>query len=95
MSSREFAEWAAYAQVEPFGPTRADLRMANIMALMAEIDRDRKKRSKPFSPAEFMFEFDPEQVAVPEAPSPAEVYAKVKSWAAMAAAKRKDDDGSS
>jgi len=93
MSAAEFTEWAAFARLNPFGPARADLRMANIMALMAEINRDRKRRSKPFSPAEFMLEFDP--AAEPEpGPTPEEVYAKVRLWAAMAGAmKAKGDPG--
>lgn len=28
MSSREFSEWMAYSQIEPFGEERADLRQA-------------------------------------------------------------------
>ena len=93
MSSAEFAEWAAFARLEPFGPARADLRMANIMALLAEINRDRKKRGKPFSPAEFMFEFDPDAQKKDD-PSPADVYAKVRAWAAaMGAQKGKAESG--
>lgn len=37
MSSQEFAEWMAYAQIEPFGGSRADLRFAMIATLIAGI----------------------------------------------------------
>jgi hypothetical protein len=39
MSSREFAEWAAYYQVEPFGEARADLRAAIVAKTMADLWR--------------------------------------------------------
>lgn len=97
MSSREFAEWQAFARLDPFGPARADLRMANQMALFAEVHRDRKKRSKAFTPADFMFEFDSEAVPDPEPPSPAALWQKIRGWAIEAGAKPKDggQDGSS
>jgi hypothetical protein len=54
MSSREFAEWVAYAGIEPFGETRADIRIATVAALLAEANRDRKQRRKAFSVGEFV-----------------------------------------
>ena len=88
MSSREFAEWYAYAQIEPFGPARADLRIALLTALTAEIHRDPKKRSKPYTVTDFMpFWQEPEEE---EEAEPSAVYAKMKSWAAMF--KKKDAD---
>jgi len=87
MSSREFTEWAAFGNLDPFGPARADLRMANQMALFAEVHRDRKKRGRPFSPAEFMFEFDPAERVEPEPPDPATLWQRLRSWAISAGAK--------
>ena len=54
ISSRELTEWIAYANVEPFGEDRADIRAALIAAVIAETVRDKKKRRKPFTPAEFV-----------------------------------------
>ena len=54
MSAREFAEWIAYAGMEPFGETRADLRIATLAALFAEANRDRKRRRKAFRVGEFV-----------------------------------------
>ncbi len=54
MSSREFAEWIAYHQIEPFGEERADWRAGMIAATMANIFRDAKKRRKPYKPQDFM-----------------------------------------
>lgn len=54
ISSREFTEWIAYYQLEPFGEERADLRMGIIASLIANSNRDPKKRKKPFEPKDFM-----------------------------------------
>ena len=35
MSSREFAEWMVYSQIEPFGPAREDYRAALISTVVA------------------------------------------------------------
>jgi hypothetical protein len=93
MSSHEFAEWAAYAQIEPFGPTRADLRTGILAALIAEVYRDRKKRAKPYSPAEFMpfLEADGERAEL-ERPSPDALWTKLKAGLGLAGAR---DNGSS
>lgn len=44
----------AYARMEPFGEQRADLRMAILAALLANIHRDKKRRSDPYKAHEFM-----------------------------------------
>lgn len=54
IESRELTEWMAYAQVEPFGEERADLRAGIVAATIANANRDPKKHPKPFQTAEFM-----------------------------------------
>ena len=44
----------AYARLEPFGPEADDWRLAQLLALTAEINRDRKKRQRPYTPEDFM-----------------------------------------
>jgi hypothetical protein len=44
----------AYASLEPFGEERADVRAGIIAAVIANANRDRKKRPDPFTPADFM-----------------------------------------
>ena len=66
MSYAEFAEWAAYYKIEPFGGLRDDLHAALVVAMIANVNRDPKKRKKPYSPADFMPDWwrnkqDPEQ----------------------------------
>ena len=90
MSAREFAEWVAYAGMEPFGETRADIRMATVAALLAEANRDRKRRRKAFSVGEFVALFrGGREIASPAVPpstedveaKKAELWANVKAWA--------------
>ena len=47
----------AYAEIEPFGEPRADLRSGIIASTIAEVNRDRKARSKPYEPADFIISF--------------------------------------
>lgn len=54
ISSRELTEWMAFAQVEPFGEAREDMRAALIASTIANTARDKKKRRKPYQPEEFM-----------------------------------------
>lgn len=70
MSARRFAEWQAYAQLEPFGPPAAFWQAAMIASIMANVNRDPKKQAKAYQPEDFMpkamtqqepGEIDPEQ----------------------------------
>ena len=54
MSSREFTEWLAYYRLEPFGPEADDARMAHLMALIANVNRDPKRRKTPWTPGDFL-----------------------------------------
>ena len=54
VSSREFAEWIAYARLEPFGPEADDYRLAQLLALIANVNRDPKRRRTPWTPDDFM-----------------------------------------
>ena len=58
MSAREFADWIAFARVEPFGEDRADLRAGIVASVIANANRDRKKRAKPYEPVDFMPQFE-------------------------------------
>lgn len=54
VSSREFTEWLAYARLEPFGAEADDHRMAQLLALVANVNRDPKRRRRPWSPGDFL-----------------------------------------
>lgn len=57
VSSRELSEWMAYAELEPFGSPRSDRLEAlagQELTLLANVNRDPKKKSAPYRIEEFM-----------------------------------------
>ena len=54
MSSHELTEWMAYEALEPFPAERNDQDIAMLTALIANTNRDPKKRSKPFELVDFL-----------------------------------------
>lgn len=63
--SRLLTEWLAYAQVEPFGEERADLRAGIVAATVANVNR--AKGTPAAKPTDFMPQFD---AVEPEGPDP-------------------------
>lgn len=57
MSSREIAEWAAYAKVEPFGEARANWHMAVLASLL--YNSNRKADAEPMNALDFMWKIPP------------------------------------
>lgn len=72
MSSREFSEWMAFYEIEPFGEERADLRQALTTSAVHNSIQAQTKRPKWTKPEDFMPFSDKAQpkrdVATPEAP---------------------------
>lgn len=54
MSYSEFIDWLAFAQVEPLPEARADLRNAQLMALLANVNRDSSKHPTPYTAKDFL-----------------------------------------
>lgn len=54
MTVKEFAYWQVHYREDPFGEDRADLRQAQVAAILANSNRDPKKQDKPFGVIEFM-----------------------------------------
>jgi hypothetical protein len=50
----ELGQWAALFQLEPWGEQRADLRSAIVASVIANVNRDPKRKSEPFQPLDFM-----------------------------------------
>ena len=59
IDSQEFTEWMAYAALEPFGETRADLRAGIVASTIANVWRSGE--SEPFTPGDFMPTFEPQE----------------------------------
>ena len=54
ISAAEFAEWQAFAALEPFGEEVASWRSGVIASVLANVNRDPKKRPQPYQPSDFM-----------------------------------------
>lgn len=54
---KKFVEWLGYLQLEPIGEERMDWRFATLCALLANINRDTKKRWRPYEAKEFLLVF--------------------------------------
>jgi hypothetical protein len=59
--SRLLTEWLAYAQLEPFGEERADLRAGIVAAAVVNVQRGRGAPAA--KPSEFMPQFDADELA--------------------------------
>jgi hypothetical protein len=57
MSAAELADWAAFYAIEPWGSEAAFLRTGIVTALIANTNRDAKKKPEPFVPADFIPDF--------------------------------------
>ena len=76
MTASQFAQWMAYAEVEPFGPQADDIRHGQQMSLTANINRDTKARPAPFTAADFMLA-PPEKQKQPEE-TPQQIADRIK-----------------
>lgn len=93
MSSREFTEWAAFYGMEPFGDLRGDLQAGVVAATVAEVNRDRKRRREPFTPADFLLRFGEKEEKKQPPPDASELFQQFRAWAIGAGAKVKSKDG--
>jgi hypothetical protein len=60
ISYPQFLEWYAFSELEPFDEVRADLRTAQITAAIYNVNRDKKKRSRPYTLHEVSLKFGDE-----------------------------------
>ena len=66
MPYSEYIEWIAYSRIEPFAD-RADWRAALVASVIAEVNRGRTKRKKPYTPKDFLLNFEgPKRTALAE-----------------------------
>ena len=78
VDAREFAEWNAFYQLEPFGEERADWRMAQLCCLV--VGALGGKASK-ISLSDFMWQDEPERAAAKPKKSSQEMAAIFASFA--------------
>jgi hypothetical protein len=63
MTLPELGGWLALHRISPWGETRKDLRAGIVASVLANVNRDSKKRPKPYRPADFMPYLDEEKPA--------------------------------
>jgi hypothetical protein len=54
LTASQINGWLDYNDIEPFGELRSELRHGQAMALTANINRDEKKKGKPYNATDFM-----------------------------------------
>lgn len=54
MSARLFTDWMQFAALEPFGDNRADYHAALIAMVIANVNRDSKRKPQPFKINDFL-----------------------------------------
>jgi len=56
--SRLLTEWMAFEAIDPFEDRRGDLRSAQIVTAIANVNRDPKKQKEPYRIEDFLLRFD-------------------------------------
>jgi hypothetical protein len=64
MTVRQFGEWRAYADLEPFDETRADLRTADVVRTLLNVNR--KSGTPPISLEKCLLKFAAPKAAAPK-----------------------------
>ena len=81
MSWPQMVAWQRYAAVEPFGEDRADLRMGILASILANVNRDPKKRARAYTPRDFMPQFGPARHSAERHPMTHDEFQRFKSMA--------------
>lgn len=64
LTSGQWSDWLAFARLEPFGPQREDRRAGVLASLIANANRDPKKRAEAWGPEHFFTELAPEPIPI-------------------------------
>lgn len=83
MSWSQFVEWSAYHQRNPFGEARADMRAGIVASVIANVNRDPKKKPQPYKADDFMPKYgaSARKASGPREPMMAEGWSSFKSMA--------------
>lgn len=88
----ELTEWMAFWQLEPFGSSFEEYQAALVASVIAEVNRNKKKRGRPFSPSEFMSDWGKEEKAEASAESMFAFVQRVQAELEVRAGKRAAED---
>jgi len=67
IDSRELSEWMVCEQLEPFGDALVDMHFSQLAYLIAESNRDTKRRKEPFTPNDFSLRYRESRNEAPSA----------------------------
>jgi hypothetical protein len=84
-------EWAEYCTLEPFGEWRDDVRNAQLCALIANVNRDPKRRPEPYAIQDFMLQFDKARPPSGDGEPKGEISSETIAWLFASAAQQKPD----
>lgn len=56
-TAKELLGWRAYAALEPFDETRQDYRIASIVQMLANVNRDTNRKTQPYTIDEMRLKF--------------------------------------
>ncbi len=88
VDSREFCEWVVYLRNHPLVGDRVDLNGALVASTLVNINRDTKKKPKPYSIQDFLLKYRKEPKKVSD---PSVIRNKVSTFLEMIGAKKKDN----
>ena len=67
MQPHHLGEWLAYHRINPWGQWRDDLRSGIVASVIANVNRDPKRKPEPFTASDFIPQFERVE---PDAPAP-------------------------
>jgi hypothetical protein len=76
IDGRELSEWMAYFNMEPWGTEVEDWRAGMVASVIANVNRDPKKRNKPYEAEDFI----PKRAREIEQQSPEEMAHAMGLW---------------
>lgn len=84
ISSREFAEWVAFHNIEPWHNTQMYLYASQMLAWFANAHRDTKQKPTPFKTEDFLPEFlKPEPTKPDKTRVSKDIFSWLRSWKAQ------------
>lgn len=58
MTFSQLREWKAFENISPFGEQREDIRIAALSAVIANVNRDSKRKPQPYKIEDFLLRMD-------------------------------------
>ena len=79
MSHSQLLAWLHFHRIEPWHEERADLHSAQLLSMLANVNRNPKKRRRPYSADDFLIRWEPKKMHGRKPLTSASAWAAVKS----------------